>query len=243
MPMRLKRLLCIMLAAVSIMLMLPLSVSAKCKTCSYGGTQWAEAIHPHPYFYYCNNGCGNKQYTGSYMTKSNCASCNSSIRNCSHTSAWTNNAHPHETVCTGCCRVMNQPSYPSSCWKCCESAGGHYGSSGGWTETTHQPGGYHDQYYTCTRCGTSAYKGVTYKYNGCTVCNPPVQSSVSMYATGPENTIWSSGILATTNCPASYTVSASPTNCYVTSMYYYDSMGRQTVSYGSSISFVKPMLS
>ena len=116
---KLKKLLCIILAAVSIMLVLPLSVSAACRMCGYGGTLWAEAYHPHQQFYYCLNGCGSKQYTGGYITKSNCAMCNPSIQNCSHTSTWTNPQHPHDTVCTGCCRLMNYGSNPYGCSQCC----------------------------------------------------------------------------------------------------------------------------
>ncbi len=234
---KITRILCALLTAVTVLTVLPFSVSAVCAYCNFTGTLWAEAIHPHPYFYYCMNGCGNKQYTGSYMSKNNCAQCNPSITNCPHSGSWTNTNHPHETVCTGCCMVMNLPSYPYTCHLCCSSAGGHYNNMGAWTESAHQYGGYHDQYYTCSRCSTNVYAGRTYFFAGCTICNPPVVSSVSMYAVGPENTITSSGILATTDCPASYTVYAVGNNCNVTSIYYLDNYGRQVSVYGNSMSY------
>ena len=64
------------MTAAVILALLPLSVSAASCKHSYGGAKWSEASHPHEYFYYCEKGCGSKQYTGTYMTKSNCAVCN-----------------------------------------------------------------------------------------------------------------------------------------------------------------------
>ena len=41
-------------------------------------------------FDYCEKGCGSKQYTGTYMTKSNCAVCNPELSKYKHTGGtWT----------------------------------------------------------------------------------------------------------------------------------------------------------
>ena len=77
------RIIALLMTAAVILALLPLSVSAASCKHSYGGAKWSEASHPHEYFYYCEKGCGSKQYTGTYMTKSNCAICNPShLRKC-----------------------------------------------------------------------------------------------------------------------------------------------------------------
>lgn len=73
------RIIALLMTAAVILALLPLSVSAVTCSHSYGGAKWAEASHPHKYFCYCEKGCGSKQYTGTYITKSNCAICNPSI--------------------------------------------------------------------------------------------------------------------------------------------------------------------
>ena len=98
-----------LMAAVTVFMLLPLSVSAANANCNhyFGGAKWADAVHPHEYFYYCEYGCGEKYYVGSYMTKSNCAICNPSIGNCRHPGGtWTDSAHPHPTVCTSLYNII-----------------------------------------------------------------------------------------------------------------------------------------
>ena len=79
------RIIVLLMTAAVILALLPLSVSAASCKHSYGGAKWSEASHPHEYFYYCEKGCGSKQYTGTYMTKSNCAVCNPELSKCKHT--------------------------------------------------------------------------------------------------------------------------------------------------------------
>ena len=129
-----------LMAAVTVFMLLPLSVSAANANCNhyFGGAKWADAVHPHEYFYYCEYGCGEKYYVGSYMTKSNCAICNPSIGNCRHPGGtWTDSAHPHPTVCTSCCEVLSYGTV-SGCADCCT-----YHSGYTFYEEEHQPGGYH----------------------------------------------------------------------------------------------------
>ena len=222
-----------LMAAVTVFMLLPLSVSAANANCNhyFGGAKWADAVHPHEYFYYCEYGCGEKYYVGSYMTKSNCAICNPSIGNCRHPGGtWTDSAHPHPTVCTSCCEVLSYGTV-SGCADCCT-----YHSGYTFYEEEHQPGGYHYKYLYCYNCGSTIYKGVTYNLSSCEICNPPIVSSVSLYASGPSTTIYSSGIIEATSVPASFTVYADCENCYVTSLYYYDN-GRKVKTTGSSISY------
>ena len=225
---KLKSILALILAAVSLLAVLPLSVSAA--TCShrFGGYKWADATHPHEHFYYCEKGCGAKQYTGTYMNKSNCGVCNPSIRNCPHTNTWQSD-HPHELVCTGCCKVVGYGTDPS-CPDCCSHSGYYF------TESTHQSGGYHERYLHCNKCGNDIYKSNVYNLSSCVICNPPVTSSVSLSASGPTTTIYSSGIIEATSVPASFSVSANCSGCYVTSMYYYVN-GRKVSSSSGSISY------
>ena len=222
-----------LMAAVTIFMLLPLSVSAANANCNhyFGGAKWADAVHPHEYFYYCEYGCGAKYYIGSYMTKSNCAVCNPSIGNCSHPGGtWTDSAHPHPTVCTSCCEVLSYGTV-SGCADCCT-----YHSGYTFYEEEHQPGGYHYKYLYCYNCGSTIYQGVTYNLSSCEICNPPIVSSVSLYASGPSTTLYSSGIIEATSVPASFTVYADCENCYVTSLYYYDN-GRKVSTSGNSISY------
>lgn len=230
---RITRILAILMAAVTVFMLLPLSVSAANANCNhyFGGAKWADAVHPHEYFYYCEYGCGAKYYIGSYMTKSNCAICNPSIGNCRHPGGtWTDSAHPHPTVCTSCCEVLSYGTV-SGCADCCT-----YHSGYTFYEEEHQPGGYHYKYLYCYNCGSTIYQGVTYNLSSCEICNPPIVSSVSLYASGPSTTIYSSGIIEATSVPASFTVYADCENCYVTSLYYYDN-GRKVKTTGSSISY------
>jgi len=230
---RFQRIIAMLMAAVTVFMLLPLTVSAANDNCNhyYGGAKWADAVHPHEYFYYCEYGCGSKYYIGSYMTKSNCAVCNPSIGNCSHPGGtWTDSAHPHPTVCTSCCEVLSYGTV-SGCADCCT-----YHSGYTFYEAEHQPGGYHYKYLYCYNCGSTIYKGVTYNLSSCEICNPPIVSSVSLYASGPTTTIYSSGIIEATSVPASFTVYADCENCYVTSLYYYDN-GRKVKTTGSSISY------
>ena len=222
-----------LMAAVTVFLLLPLSVSAASANCNhnYGGVKWADAVHPHEYFYHCENGCGSKYYIGSYMTKSNCAVCNPDIGNCSHPGGtWTDSSHPHPTVCTSCCEVLSYDTV-SSCADCCT-----YHSGYTFYEEEHQSGGYHYEYLYCYNCENTIYMGETYNLPSCVICNPPISSSVSLYASGPSTTIYASGIIEATSVPASFTVYADCENCYVTSLYYYDN-GRKVSTSGSSISY------
>ena len=208
-----------LMAAVTVFMLLPFSVSAFDDSCdhSFGGARWADAVHPHEYFYFCEYGCGAKEYTGRYMTKSNCAICNPSIGNCSHPGGtWTDSAHPHPTVCTSCCEVLSYDTV-SDCGDCCTR---HSGTT--YYEEEHQSGGYHEKYLYCNRCGSIVYKGVTYNLDSCEICNPPVVSYVSLYAEGDTTTLYSSGIIEATSVPASFTVYADCENCEVESLYYYD---------------------
>lgn len=230
---RFSRIIAMLMAAVTVFMLLPLSVSAANANCNhyFGGAKWADAVHPHEYFYYCEYGCGEKYYVGSYMTKSNCAICNPSIGNCRHPGGtWTDSVHPHPTVCTSCCEVLSYGTV-SGCADCCT-----YHSGYTFYEEEHQPGGYHYKYLYCYNCGSTIYKGVTYNLSSCEICNPPIVSSVSLYASGPSTTIYSSGIIEATSVPASFTVYADCENCYVTSLYYYDN-GRKVKTTGSSISY------
>ena len=230
---RITRIIAMLMAALTVFMLLPLSVSAANANCNhyFGGAKWADAVHPHEYFYYCEYGCGEKYYVGSYMTKSNCAICNPSIGNCRHPGGtWTDSAHPHPTVCTSCCEVLSYGTV-SGCADCCTYHRGYT-----FYEEEHQPGGYHYKYLYCYNCGSTIYKGVTYNLSSCEICNPPIVSSVSLYASGPSTTIYSSGIIEATSVPASFTVYADCENCYVTSLYYYDN-GRKVKTSGSSISY------
>ena len=225
-----KRIIALLLTVATVLTLLPLSVSAASCSHSYGGTRWADAVHPHGYFYFCENGCGAKQYTGTYMTKSNCAVCNPSIGTCYHTgNTWTDSAHPHVTVCTNCCAALSYDTV-SGCAQCCSH---YYGYT--YTDSTHYSYG-HKQYFTCYSCGDESYSGTTSYYSSCTTCNPPVVSSVSLYASGPRGNIYSSGSLEATSLPATFTVYADTENCSVTSMYYYDN-GTKITSYSDSISY------
>ena len=225
-----KRILALLIAAVTILSLLPLAVSAANCSHSFGGTRWADAAHPHEYYYFCTYGCGEKYYVGSYMTKSNCAICNPSIGTCYHTgNTWTDSAHPHATVCTNCCAVLSYDTV-SGCRQCCS----HYS---GYTYTDPSHGYYgHDKYFVCYSCGYESYSGRTSYLSSCETCNPPVVSSVSLYAEGPRGSIYSSGILEAVSLPATFTVYADCENCYVTSMYYYDN-GYKVTSSGNSISY------
>ena len=225
-----KRIIALLLTVATVLTLLPLSVSAASCNHRYGGTKWADAVHPHGYFYFCENGCGAKQYTGTYMTKSNCAVCNPSIGTCYHTgNTWTDSAHPHVTVCTNCCAALSYDTV-SGCAQCCSH---YYGYT--YTDSTHYSYG-HKQYFTCYSCGDESYSGTTSYYSSCTTCNPPVVSSVSLYASGPRGNIYSSGSLEATSLPATFTVYADTENCSVTSMYYYDN-GTKITSYSDSISY------
>ncbi len=225
-----KRIIALLLTVATVLTLLPLSVSAASCSHRYGGTLWADAVHPHGYFYFCEYGCGAKYYTGSYMTKSNCAVCNPSIGTCYHTgNTWTDSVHPHVTVCTNCCAALSYGTV-SGCAQCCN----HYS---GYTYTDPSHGYYgHDQYFTCYSCGYESYTGRTSYLSSCTTCNPPVVSSVDLYASGPLGSIYTSGILEATSLPATFTVYADTENCSVTSMYYYDN-GTKITSYGSSMSY------
>lgn len=225
-----KRIIALLLTVATVLTLLPFSVSAASCNHSYGGTKWATAYHPHEYFYHCENGCGSRYYLGSYMTKNNCAVCNPSIGTCYHTrNTWTEGEHPHATVCTNCCEILSYDTV-SGCAQCCS----HYS---GYTYIDPFHGYYgHDQYFACYNCGYESYSGRTSYLSSCTTCNPPVVSSVDLYATGPLGSIYTSGILEATSLPATFTVYADTENCSVTSMYYYDN-GTRITSYGSSISY------
>ena len=225
-----KRIIALLLTVATVLTLLPLSVSAASCSHRYGGTLWADAVHPHGYFYFCEYGCGAKYYTGSYMTKSNCAVCNPSIGTCYHTgNTWTDSVHPHVTVCTNCCAALSYGTV-SGCAQCCNHYSGYT-----YTDPTHGYYG-HDQYFTCYSCGYESYTGRTSYLSSCTTCNPPVVSSVDLYASGPLGSIYTSGILEATSLPATFTVYADTENCSVTSMYYYDN-GTKITSYGSSMSY------
>ena len=224
-----KRIFALLMTAAVILSLLPLSVSAASCRHSFGGAKWSEASHPHEYYYYCEKGCGAKQYTGTYMTKSNCAICNPSIGKCQHTGkTWTDSVHPHQKVCTSCCEVLSYEKV-SGCPDCCDHSGYYF------YEAEHRSGG-HDKYLHCNKCGRSIYAGRTSYLSSCEICNPPVVSSVSLSASGGSTTLHSSGIIEATSLPASFTVSANCQNCYVTSLYYYDN-GRKISTSGSSISY------
>ena len=183
------RIIVLLMTAAVILALLPLSVSAASCNHSYGGAKWAEASHPHEYFYYCEKGCGSKQYTGTYMTKSNCAVCNPELAKCKHTGkTWTDSVHPHQKVCTSCCEVLSYETV-SGCPDCCTNHRGYY-----FYESEHQPGGYHNKYLHCNNCGKNIYDGVTYNLSSCDICNPPIVSSVSLSASGESTTLHSSGI-------------------------------------------------
>lgn len=146
------RLIMTLMTAAVLLTLLPISVSASECEHSYGGAMWSDAAHPHEYFYYCEYGCGSKQYTGSYMTKSNCAVCNPALSNCRHTGrTWTDSVHPHQTVCTSCCEVLSYETV-EGCPDCCTNHSGYY-----YYEAEHQPGGYHNKYLYCYSCGRSIY--------------------------------------------------------------------------------------
>lgn len=225
------RIIALLMTAAVILALLPLSVSAASCKHSYGGAKWSEASHPHEYFYYCEKGCGSKQYTGTYMTKSNCAICNPSIGKCQHTGGtWTDSVHPHQKVCTSCCEVLSYETV-SGCPDCCTNHRGYY-----FYESEHQPGGYHNKYLHCNNCGKNIYDGVTYNLSSCDICNPPAVSSVSLSASGESTTLHSSGIIEATSIPSSFSVYADCQNCYVTSLYYYDG-GQKISTSGNSISY------
>lgn len=225
------RIIVLLMTAAVILALLPLSVSAASCKHSYGGAKWAEASHPHEYFYYCEKGCGSKQYTGTYMTKSNCAVCNPELAKCKHTGGtWTDSVHPHQKVCTSCCEVLSYETV-SGCPDCCTNHRGYY-----FYESEHQPGGYHNKYLHCNNCGKNIYDSVTYNLSSCDICNPPIVSSVSLSASGESTTLHSSGIIEATSIPSSFSVYADCQNCYVTSLYYYDG-GQKISTSGSSISY------
>lgn len=224
------RILPLLIAAATLLTLLPLAVSAASCSHSFGGTRWADAVHPHEYFYFCQKGCGEKSYIGSYMTKSNCSVCNPSIGTCYHTgSTWTDGSHPHATVCTTCCAVLDYDTV-SGCSQCCNHNSGYT-----YTDPTHGSNG-HNKYFVCYSCDYEEYSGRTSYLSTCETCNPPVVSSVSLYAEGPRGSIYSSGILEAVSLPATFTVYADCENCYVTSMYYYDD-GYKVTSSGDSISY------
>ena len=77
---------------------------------------------------------------------------------------------------------------------------------------------------TCSKCQHISYAS---KITNCSTCNPAlVTASVKMSV---------SGDMEVTSLPASYTVSATGTNCNVTSIYWLDSSGsKYTVKTGSS---------
>ena len=91
---RFQRIVAMLMAAVTVFLLLPLTVSAAGCNHVYGGTMWCEPTHPHEYFYYCENGCGEKLHLGDYATKSNCSICNSALTNCAHNTQWQDPMHP-----------------------------------------------------------------------------------------------------------------------------------------------------
>ena len=227
---RFSSIIAMLMAAVTVFLLLPLTVSAAGCNHVYGGTMWCEPTHPHEYFYYCENGCGEKLHLGDYATKSNCSICNSALTNCAHNTQWQDPMHPHEIVCQDCCMSLGTSSM-YGCAECCP-----YHSGYTFYENQHQPGGYHNRYLYCYNCGSTIYQGVTYFLESCEICNPPVVSNVKLYASGDSASLSSSGIIEATKVPASFSVYAECENCYVTSLYYYNN-GRKISTTGNSISY------
>ena len=222
-----------LMAAVTVFMLLPLSVSAASDYCdhAFGGERWCDASHPHEYFYFCEYGCGEREYTGRYKKKTNCAVCNPSIGDCDHDgSTWTDSWHPHETVCTSCCEVLDYETY-SDCPDCCTR---HRGTT--FYEEEHQDEGYHYKFLYCTNCDNYIYKGVTYNLDSCEICNPPEESFVSLYAEGDTTTLYKSGIIEATSIPASFTVYAECENCDVETLYYYNN-GRKVKTSRSYITY------
>ncbi len=224
----------------------------KCSyTCSHSNSKKvysyenvSAGYHQHSYVTSCNT-CG-KTLTGwGYSGWSSCSyatsgsvTCTYCKHTCSHNLKTTyvqktDEKHAKTVYCSyGCAYGGSSQETHSFVGDTCEHCGYTKVSSCSHTYTYTNHGTFTNNGTSYTHKGTcSKCQHVTYasKINDCSVCNPSLATaSVKMSV---------SGDMEVTSLPASYTVSASGTNCNVTSIYWLDAYGnKHTVATGSGTS-------
>ncbi len=224
----------------------------KCSyTCSHSNSKKvysyenvSAGYHQHSYVTSCNT-CG-KTLTGwGYSGWSSCSyatsgsvTCTYCKHTCSHNlkttyTQKTDEKHAKTVSCSyGCAYGGTSQEGHNFVGDTCEHCGYTKVSSCShtYTYTNHGSFTYNGTSYThkgtCSKCQHVTYAS---KINDCSVCNPSLATaSVKMSV---------SGDMEVTTLPASYTVSASGTNCNVTSIYWLDAYGnKHTVATGSGTS-------
>ena len=224
----------------------------KCSyTCSHSNSKKvysyenvSAGYHQHSYVTSCNT-CG-KTLTGwGYSGWSSCSyatsgsvTCTYCKHTCSHNLKTTyvqktDEKHAKTVSCSyGCAYGGSSQESHSFVGNTCEHCGYTKVASCSHTYTYTNHGTFTNNGTSYTHKGTcSKCQHVTYasKINDCSVCNPSLATaSVKMSV---------SGDMEVTSLPASYTVSASGTNCNVTSIYWLDAYGnKHTVATGSGTS-------